>query len=862
STIQLIATDAGSGVKELTYKVDSGAYVVVPSTSTLPLYHSITLPLLTEGRHTIYYSATDQLGNGEEIKQAMLVLDVSAPESQIAVNSAQVTVNEEKYLVSLASFTITAQDTGSGVKEIQYMFDDQPWQVSISTSTTLPLYHSTTLSLALPDGLHALKYYALDNLGGAEETKTFAFKTDATKPVSELIVAGLSLIVEGKTFITGDSLVITAADPVVNEVSSGIKEINYRVNSAAWTVYASSFTITGDGETKVEYYSQDQLGNTEDIQAETFWIDNVPPETEIHVAGSWFVVDGKSYINDQTKINLTTTDAGSGIKELTYKVDSGAYIIVPSTSTLPLYHSTTLPLLTEGRHTIYYSATDKLGNTELEKNYVLYVDTTAPATSFKITDTSYEVTEGTITYVNSKIPFLISALDPLSQGVSSGLKHIKTKLDANDYATILSSSCYIATNSPDGLHTIIYYALDNVGNSEPASTYAAIFDSTKPQVKETWPANKAKVKAKKAVPIKITFSEPVKSADWANDIALKESGKVVEWYSGKEGPGNSKKDFTITYDSATDTLSIDGQLKNNREYEVTLKNTISDRVRNYLDTCWFSFRTMMSAKEGGTITDAATGLTLIIPPNALPCDGYFELALLDQTSPPKLPKPLKWLFDGRKAYQIIFYDENGAIVQQQVTRAFKVIVVLKQQWIALALESDPVEYKNIKVYQTGSVTDKGAPGVWRADSQSENTGEKSQFAPRLLSPQSYNEQEQELTVDLDGFGIFALAGFNAPGASLDDLSCYPNPFNPNKQQITVQYYLENDSDVAIAIYDLLGNLVKTWEIPAGEQNARAGLNQLAWNGRNGPDDIVANGGYIVFVHSDGQKKKFKILVVK
>jgi flagellar hook assembly protein FlgD len=45
-------------------------------------------------------------------------------------------------------------------------------------------------------------------------------------------------------------------------------------------------------------------------------------------------------------------------------------------------------------------------------------------------------------------------------------------------------------------------------------------------------------------------------------------------------------------------------------------------------------------------------------------------------------------------------------------------------------------------------------------------------------------------------------------------------------------------------------------------NARTGLNQLTWNGRNGAGDIVANGGYILFVHSDNQKKKFKILVVK
>jgi methionine-rich copper-binding protein CopC len=397
------------------------------------------------------------------------------------------------------------------------------------------------------------------------------------------------------------------------------------------------------------------------------------------------------------------------------------------------------------------------------------------------------------------------------------------------------------------LHTIAYYAADNVGNTETVKTYAAIFDSTKPQVKSTYPANNAKVKAKNAVPITITFSEPVKSADWSKDIVL------------QEAKGRKIQDYNITYDSATCTVTITGKLKNNTAYEVILKDTISDRVKNSLDACWFSFRTMMEAKEGGTFSDSATGLTVIVPPNCLPCDGYFEIALLDQINPPKLPKPLKWLFDGRKAYQVIFYDVDGNIVQQQVKQAFKVVLILRQQWIALAMETDPIEYKNIKVYQTGSVTDFIASMAHQAVSS--NT-EKNQFAPHLLSEQSYDDQEQELIVEMDSFGMFALAGFNAPGVSLDDLSCYPNPFNPCKQDITIQYYLINDSDVAIAIYDLLGNLVKTWEIPAGEMNARTGLNQLTWNGRNGSGDIVANGGYILFVHSDGQKKKFKVLVIK
>ena len=96
----------------------------------------------------------------------------------------------------------------------------------------------------------------------------------------------------------------------------------------------------------------------------------------------------------------------------------------------------------------------------------------------------------------------------------------------------------------------------------------------------------------------------------------------------------------------------------------------------------------------------------------------------------------------------------------------------------------------------------------------------------------------------------------------ESFSCYPSPFNPYQQNITIQYYLDKDAEVDIAVYDLLGNLVKTWEINSGAQYARRGLNQLPWDGRSGSGRVIANGGYIVLLHADNTTKKFKILVIE
>jgi hypothetical protein len=129
-------------------------------------------------------------------------------------------------------------------------------------------------------------------------------------------------------------------------------------------------------------------------------------------------------------------------------------------------------------------------------------------------------------------------------------------------------------------------------------------------------------------------------------------------------------------------------------------------------------------------------------------------------------------------------------------------------------------------------------------------------------PSQASSTPQQLSANLDSFGIFSLAGFYTPSAPLEDLSCYPNPFNPSQQSVTVQYYLSKDADISVAIFDLFGGLVKKWDVASGDYCAKAGINQMPWDGRNGRGDVVANGGYIVSISGDGRMKRFKVLVLK
>jgi len=98
-----------------------------------------------------------------------------------------------------------------------------------------------------------------------------------------------------------------------------------------------------------------------------------------------------------------------------------------------------------------------------------------------------------------------------------------------------------------------------------------------------------------------------------------------------------------------------------------------------------------------------------------------------------------------------------------------------------------------------------------------------------------------------------------------DGGVYPNPFNPLRGQVVhIDYTLEADAPVKIEIYTLMGDLVWTKELAAGDRNGgHKGVNSVAWNGKNNNGVTVANGGYICVIKANDQEKnRFKIGVYK
>lgn len=137
--------------------------------------------------------------------------DIDKP---VTTAAATGTKGNSDWYVSDVTVTLTATDTGSGVKEIHYALD--------GGADTVISGSSASISVGT-DGTHAITYYATDNAGNIELPSSVSFKIDKTPPA--ITITGVQ---DGATYALG--LVPTAA---------------YTAADATSGLAASSSSLTG-----------------------------------------------------------------------------------------------------------------------------------------------------------------------------------------------------------------------------------------------------------------------------------------------------------------------------------------------------------------------------------------------------------------------------------------------------------------------------------------------------------------------------------------------------------------------------------------------------------------------------------------
>jgi subtilase family serine protease len=165
------------------------------------------------------------------------------PSSTISVGTPQHD-SDRIYVTSATIFTITASDnSGQGIDRIMYRIGQGAWDdYAVTGNFTIP-----------QEGPATIEFYAIDNVGGQEQTNSISVYVDNTPPDTELAYPGE--IIRPST-----DLELSATDD-----GSGVASRWYSIDGGNFISYSIPFSLE-EGTYTLEFYSVDNLGNPEHPQ--------------------------------------------------------------------------------------------------------------------------------------------------------------------------------------------------------------------------------------------------------------------------------------------------------------------------------------------------------------------------------------------------------------------------------------------------------------------------------------------------------------------------------------------------------------------------------------------------------------------
>src|SRR6266545_4927226 len=250
ATVTLTATDSGSGVARVEYSLDGGTF----GTYSAPV--TVTAP----GAHTVTYRATDNAGN-TSVPQSVsfTVVLPPVPDTTPPVAAAQVTGerNADGAYVGTATVTVTATDTGSGVKSVEYAVDGGAFGA-----------YTAPVTVTAP-GAHTVRYRATDNAGNVSPVGSVSF-TVVQRPAPDTTPPAVTASVTGERNATGDYVGSATVTLTATDSGSGVARIEYSLDGGPYAQYAAPVTVNQPGRHTVTHRATDNAGNTSSAGSVTF----------------------------------------------------------------------------------------------------------------------------------------------------------------------------------------------------------------------------------------------------------------------------------------------------------------------------------------------------------------------------------------------------------------------------------------------------------------------------------------------------------------------------------------------------------------------------------------------------------------
>lgn len=255
--VALHATDneGGSGVDRVEYAVgDEGAW------------QPYTTPVVVDqvGDHKLRYRALDKAGNVSAEKNVTFTVvapqsdDTTAPETSATVSGEQ---NPDGTYVAMATVTVSASDTGTGVNTIEYAIGSGTWQ----PYTAPVMVHEV--------GSHTVRYRATDKAGNVAAEKNVQFtvvaapQPDTTAPVTGVTVEGAKN--SSGAYIGNAKVTVTATD---EHHGSGVDRIEYSIDGGPYLAYTAPVVVDRAGTHTLGYRATDKAGNTSAARTVSFTV--------------------------------------------------------------------------------------------------------------------------------------------------------------------------------------------------------------------------------------------------------------------------------------------------------------------------------------------------------------------------------------------------------------------------------------------------------------------------------------------------------------------------------------------------------------------------------------------------------------
>ncbi|QNW92139.1 BapA prefix-like domain-containing protein [Acinetobacter seifertii] len=413
-----------------------------------------TLPTLTDGPHTITVTATDPAGN-VGTTNAVVTVDTTAPNAPVIdpINASN-------------PVTGTAEP-GSTVK---VTFPDG----------------STATVVAGPDGK-----WTVPNPGDLTDGQTVT--ATATDPAGNPSLPGSAVVdavaptVAVTTALTNDStpaLTGTVNDPTAKVVVT-VDGVNYPATNngdGTWTLADNTLPTLTDGPHTITVTATDTAGNVGTTNA-VVTVDTTAPVVALNdVLSNDSTPALTGTVNDPTAKVVITVD---GVNYPATNNGDGTWTLADNT----------LPVLTDGPHTVTVTATDPAGNVGTT-NAVVTVDTTAPVVALNdvLSNDSTPALTGTVTDPSATVVVTVDGVNYPATNNGDG-----TWTLADNTLPVLA----------DGPHTVTVTATDPAGNVGTGSAVLTV-DTTAPNAPVIDPINATNPVTGTAEPgstVKVTFPD-------------------------------------------------------------------------------------------------------------------------------------------------------------------------------------------------------------------------------------------------------------------------------------------------------------------------------------------------------------------